>query len=98
MTVRDCTADAEVMLVPAAVWQTGRFALSQVLSQRLWAWIALIWLVAILPAKAELELRVAIEQDVGQVKVGGSTEAILRDGSGQVLAQVPAMNAVVAEV
>lgn len=57
----------------------------------------LIWLAGILPARADLELRVAIEQDVGEVKVGGSTEAVLRDGSGQVLAQVPAMNAVVAE-
>lgn len=95
MTVRDCTA-AESSLIPAPIGQTNRSLLSQILSQRLW-WIALVWLVAALPAQAELELRVAIEQDVGQVKVGGSTEAILRDGSGQVLAQVPAMNAVVAE-
>lgn len=61
-------------------------------------WITLLfWLVAIAPARAELELRVAIEQDVGNVKVGSSTEAVIRDASGQVLAQIPAMNAVVAE-
>ncbi|QYO64570.1 hypothetical protein [Leptolyngbya sp. 7M] len=62
-----------------------------------WWMTLLFWLVAIAPARAELELRVAIEQDVGQVKVGGSTEAVLRDGAGQVLAQIPAMNAVVAQ-
>jgi stage II sporulation protein D len=61
-------------------------------------WMTLLfWLVVIAPARAELELRVAIEQDVGSVKVGSSTEAILRDASGQVLAQIPAMNAVMAE-
>ncbi len=62
-----------------------------------WWMTLLFWLVAIVPARAEIELRVAIEQDVEQVKVGGSTEAILRDGAGQVLAQIPAMNAVVAQ-
>lgn len=61
-------------------------------------WVTgLFWLWAIAPAWAALELRVAIEQDVGSVKIGGSTEAVLRDGSGQTLAQIPAMNAVVAE-
>ncbi|MBF2001085.1 MAG: SpoIID/LytB domain-containing protein [Synechococcales cyanobacterium C42_A2020_086] len=65
--------------------------------QKSW-WMALvIWLVAIAPAKAELELRVAIEQDASQVKIGSSSEAVLRDGTGQVLAQIPAMNAVIAE-
>jgi len=98
MMVRDCTAsDAELPL--PAIWQIVPLILRQILTQRQHYWwiTALIWVAAILPARAELELRVAIEQDVGQVKVGGSTEAILRDGSGQVLAQVPAMNAVVAE-
>ncbi|MEP0910270.1 SpoIID/LytB domain-containing protein [Leptolyngbya sp. GB1-A1] len=61
-------------------------------------WMTLLfWLVAIAPAWAGLELRVAIEQNVSQVKVGSSTDAVLRDGSGQVLAQIPGMNAVMAQ-
>lgn len=54
-------------------------------------------LLAALPAAAALELRVAIEQDVGTVTVGSSTNAVLRDASGQVLAEIPAMGAVTAQ-
>jgi stage II sporulation protein D len=50
-----------------------------------------------LPALAALELRVAIEQDVSRVTIGSSTNAVLKDGSGQVLAQIPAMGALSAE-
>jgi stage II sporulation protein D len=64
--------------------------------KRSWWMGLLFWLMAMAPAQAELELRVAIEQDVSQVKVGSSTDAILRDGSGRVLAQIPGMNAVLA--
>lgn len=61
-------------------------------------WMTLmLWLISIAPAWAGLELRVAIEQDVNQVKVGSSTDAVLRDGSGNVLAQIPGMNAVMAQ-
>ncbi|NJO40851.1 MAG: SpoIID/LytB domain-containing protein [Cyanobacteria bacterium RU_5_0] len=59
-----------------------------------WWLVCLLWLVAIVPARAEdLVLRVAIEQDVSQVKIGSSTDATLTDGSGQVVQAVPAMNA-----
>lgn len=61
-------------------------------------WMTLLfWIIAVAPAWASLELRVAIEQNVDQVKVGSSTDAVLRDGSGKVLAQIPGMNAVMAE-
>ena len=50
-----------------------------------------------LPALAALEMRVAIEQDVSRVTIGSSTNAVLKDGSGQVLAQIPAMGALTAE-
>jgi len=53
---------------------------------------ALSVLVSILmanPAQArELELRVAIEQDVSQVEVGGSTDTMVKDGSGRVLGEI----------
>jgi stage II sporulation protein D len=74
--------------------QIMQFVLRQ--GKKSW-WVTLFWLVAMAPARADLELRVAIEQDMGQIKVGGSAEAMLRDASGQVLAEIPAMNAVVAE-
>ncbi|MGJ3249191.1 MAG: SpoIID/LytB domain-containing protein [Elainellaceae cyanobacterium] len=48
-------------------------------------------------AHAELDLRVAVEEDVDQVRVGSSTKALLRDGSGQVLAEIPAGYVVVQE-
>ncbi|MBD1869725.1 SpoIID/LytB domain-containing protein [Oculatella sp. FACHB-28] len=63
-----------------------------------WWFSLLLWLVAIAPAYAQrLEMRVAVEQGVSQVQVGSSTDAVVRDGSGQVLANIPAMNAKVAE-
>lgn len=62
-----------------------------------WWMTLLLWAIAVAPVQAALEFRVAIEQDVGQVKVGSSTDAVLRDAAGQVLADIPAMNAVVAE-
>jgi stage II sporulation protein D len=52
---------------------------------------------AALPALAALEMRVAIERDVSRVTIGSSTNAVLRDGSGQVLAEIPAMGALTAE-
>ncbi|MCU0525830.1 MAG: SpoIID/LytB domain-containing protein [Elainella sp. Prado103] len=78
-----------------SIQPTIRLLLTQ--DRRSWWMVLFFWLVAAAPAGAALELRVAIEQDVGSVKVGGSTEAVLRDGSGQVLAELPPMNAVVAE-
>jgi stage II sporulation protein D len=48
------------------------------------------------PSSSQLELRVAIEESVSEVRVGSSTDAVLRDGSGQVLAQLPAMGAMMA--
>jgi stage II sporulation protein D len=44
-----------------------------------------------------LELRVAIEEDVRTVQVGSSTKSLLRDSSGRVVAEIPAMGSVRAE-
>ena len=62
-------------------------------------WMPLIlWAVMLAPAQAEqLSLRVAIEQDQSQIKIGSSTDATLTDSSGQALAPIPAMNAVMTE-
>ncbi len=67
------------------------------LRQQPW-WLGLvIWLMAA-PAQAALELRVAVERDASQVQVGSSTDAVLKDvGTGREIAQIPAMNAIVAQ-
>jgi stage II sporulation protein D len=67
------------------------------LGKKSWWMSLLIWFVAIAPARAELELRVAIEQDTNQIKIGSSTTAVVKDASGQVLEQIPAMKAINAE-
>ncbi|MGF1535153.1 MAG: SpoIID/LytB domain-containing protein [Elainellaceae cyanobacterium] len=49
------------------------------------------------PAQAELEMRVAIEEQVPSIVVGSSTQALLRDEDGEAIARIPANSAVVAE-
>ncbi|HEY9659738.1 MAG TPA: hypothetical protein V6C65_14880, partial [Allocoleopsis sp.] len=66
-------------------------------SKRSWWLTSLLWLVAIAPAHAQLSLRVAIEQDASQVKIGSSTDAALIDATGQSVQTLPSMNAVLAE-
>lgn len=67
------------------------------IAKKTWWLSALLWLAAIAPARADLELRVAIEQDVDQVVVGSSTDAVLKDASGRVLSQIEGMEAFEAE-
>lgn len=55
------------------------------------------WGMAI-PAWAALELRVAIEENVGQVNVGSSTKAVVKDANGKPLGEIAAMNAFVAQL
>jgi stage II sporulation protein D len=64
---------------------------------RSWWLSGLFWLAIVAPAQAALELRVAIEDGARQVKVGSSTKAVLRDGSGRPLGEIAAMNAFIAE-
>ena len=55
-------------------------------------WIGiLIWFVLLAPAQASVILRVAIEREVKQVKVGASTTAIVKDSSGKTLGELPGM-------
>jgi stage II sporulation protein D len=61
--------------------------------KRQWWLGILLWIAFTAPAQASVILRVAIARDVNQVKVGGSTAAIVKDGSGKTLGQLPAMNA-----
>ena len=62
-------------------------------------WLSvMLWLALITPATAALQLRVAIEQGVSQIKVGSSTKAVVRDyNSGRKLGQIAAMSAFYAQ-
>jgi stage II sporulation protein D len=66
------------------------------LGKRSWWLTAVLWLVAIAPARAELDLRVSIERDVPTVQIGSNTASVLKDGAGQVLGQLPQGTSLVA--
>lgn len=62
-----------------------------------YCWVVLLlWLMAIAPAQASVLLRIAIENQVSQIKVGSSTRAIVRDSSGRTLGELPGMTAYMA--
>lgn len=61
-----------------------------------WATL-LIWFCLVAPAQAQLLLRVAIKDGANQVKVGSTTQAVVRDGNGKVLGELAAMGGGVAQ-
>lgn len=63
------------------------------LGGRYWWLSFFLWLVLIAPAKAAMELRVAIEEGASRVQVGSSTRSIVRDGTGQQIGELEAMDA-----
>ncbi len=65
-------------------------------SRHLWL-SAFLWLAAMAPAHAALELRVGIEDGVNQVTIGSSTKAVVRDAAGKPIGEIAAMNAFVAQ-
>ena len=61
------------------------------------SFVLLFWMALVAPAQAALEVRVAIEENVNQVKVGSSTKAIVRDAVGKPVGEIAAMNAFYAQ-
>jgi len=54
-------------------------------------WISIIaWVLMVAPAQASLLLRIAIQEGVKQVKIGSSTNAIVRDSAGRAIGEIPA--------
>ena len=54
-------------------------------------WISIIaWVLMVAPAQASLILRIAIQEGVKEVKIGSSTNAIVRDGAGRAIGEIPA--------
>jgi stage II sporulation protein D len=71
----------------------------QVLARLLWqigkrhGWLVLgFWLLGATAAQAGVELRVAIADGVGQVVVGSSTKAVVRDANGKEIGEISASN------
>lgn len=63
-----------------------------------WWLTTLLWMVmASLASAAEVELRVAIQEDAEQVKIGSSTAAIVKDGNGQVIGELNPMDGFTAQ-
>ncbi len=67
------------------------------LGGRHWWLSFLLWIILVGPAQAAVELRVAIKQGANQLQVGSSTQAIVRDSSGQTVGELQAMDAFKAE-
>ncbi|MDZ8055534.1 MAG: SpoIID/LytB domain-containing protein [Aulosira sp. ZfuVER01] len=70
--------------------------LSQIKGRHWWLSI-LLWIALVAPAQASVILRIAIERNVNQVRVGSSTTATVKDGTGRTLGQLPAMSAFYAQ-
>ncbi|MEM8829710.1 MAG: SpoIID/LytB domain-containing protein [Cyanobacteria bacterium P01_G01_bin.19] len=64
--------------------------------QRHWLLAGLMWLLFVFPAQA-VELRVAIKKDVPSLKVGSSTEAIVKDNLGRAIGQISPMSSLSAK-
>ena len=61
-------------------------------------WLSVVtWMILLAPAQASVILRVAIERDVEQVKIGSSTTAVVKDASGKTLGELPKMKAYYAQ-
>jgi stage II sporulation protein D len=60
--------------------------------QKSWWLSFLLWLVLIGPAQAAVQLRIAVKQNVKQIQVGSSTNAIVTDAAGRQLGQISGMN------
>lgn len=70
--------------------------LSQIKVRHWWLGV-MLWMFLIVPAQASVIMRVRIKQDVKQVKVGSSTAAVVKDGSGRSLGQLPGREAYYAQ-
>ena len=64
---------------------------------RYWWLSFLLWIFLIAPVQAAVELRVAIKKNIGELTVGSSSTALVRDGSGRQLGQIAGMNAFAAK-
>jgi stage II sporulation protein D len=57
----------------------------------------LLWLVTITGANAGVEMRVAIKRNVNDLRIGSSTNAVVKDGGGRVIGEISGMNSFTAQ-
>lgn len=57
-----------------------------------WVLSGLVWLGTLAPAQAAVDLRVAVRQTTANLQVGSSTNALIRNGQGQVLGEIAGMS------
>jgi stage II sporulation protein D len=57
-----------------------------------WALAGLIWLASLAPAQAAVNLRVAVRETATNLQVGSSTNALIKNGQGQVLGEIAGMS------
>ncbi len=62
-------------------------------TKRQWLLTLVLWIALLAPAQAAVKLRVAVEKGVERLKVGSSTNAVVKDVSGRKLGDIAAMNA-----
>jgi stage II sporulation protein D len=62
-----------------------------------YSWLTgILWLICVAPALA-LDLRVMIQENQGQVNIGSSSNALVRDGNNKVVGELQAMNGFTAQ-
>jgi stage II sporulation protein D len=62
-----------------------------------YSWLTgILWLIVVAPALA-LDLRVMIQENQGQVNIGSSSNALVRDGNNKVVGELQAMNGFTAQ-
>jgi stage II sporulation protein D len=72
------------------------FQLLNLQNKRNWLLSVIFWMAVILPAQA-VELKVAIQKNVSSLKVGSSTQAIVRDGAGKEIGKLNSMSSLLAK-
>jgi stage II sporulation protein D len=70
-----------------------RLLLTTPFTKRPWLLTILLWLALMVPAQGAVQLRVAVENGVDKLKIGSSTNAVVKDASGRKLGNITAMNA-----
>jgi stage II sporulation protein D len=77
-------------------FQLSHGALFFRITRHYWWMTIFCWLILLAPAQASVILRVAIERGVNQVRIGTSTNAVVKDSSGRTLGNLPRMSAFLA--
>jgi stage II sporulation protein D len=82
-------------------WALQTFSVAPALPKlsQWWGGAFLLWVILAGAGAAQaLEMRVALQENAEQVKVGSSSNAVVRNGAGEILGQIAAMNGFSAQI